>query len=354
MKKKIFAMGLVLVVLATVFACGCLEDYYTSLDTADAKLTEAMGYVYAWSELIDQERFDVADAKLDEAVTAISMAEASIDDAKYMGAPKEETDEYDAVIIYLKMWIHLGRSTNNIGKLMEEMDEKGYSEDLNQKLIAETDKMLINLESAEGVGLNLIEKYPTIASEFEVAKDLRDIKLMKEDCQDLKNVLLTTTYTVNTPTPIPEGYYEDTCRIPVDASLIDWLTGYEWEEAYERGGWDCSQMTAALEWYLENCRYKTVMEQGTGPGGGGHAWISIWLPKGTVLSEKGAYAPKGGYYIYEATGEYFVTDKNEGYGYKTEKQFDDIYAAWDYYKDVCLTNGKCGEEVFLDEYGWWE
>ena len=168
-----------------------------------------------------------------------------------------------------------------------------------------------------------------------------------------------TEVPISTPTPtptipIPEGYYEDECRQPVDVSLLEWLTTYEWANKYERGEWDCSQMTAALEWYLENCRYKTVMQQGTGPGGDGHAWISIWLPKGTELSEKGAYAPKDGYYIYEATGGYFVTDMNQWYGYKTEKQFDDIYAAWDCYKDICLTNGKCGEEAFLDEYGWWE
>jgi hypothetical protein len=155
--------------------------------------------------------------------------------------------------------------------------------------------------------------------------------------------------------PIPEGYYEDKCRIPVDVSLIDWLVTYKWADEYEVDGvWDCSQMTAALEWYLENCRYETVMKQGTGPGGGGHAWISIWLPKSTTLSKEGHTAPKDGYYIYEATGQYFVTDVNQWYGYKTEKQFDDIYAAWGYYKDACLTNGKCGEEVFLDEYGWWE
>ena len=213
MKKKVLVIGLVLVVLATVFACGCLEDYYTSLDTADAKLAEAAGYIYAWSELIDQERFDAADAKLDGAVTAISMAEANVDDAKDMGAPKEETNEYDAAILYLKRWIFIGRSTTNLCKLIEEMDEKGYSGDLNQKLIAETDKMLINLDTAEILGLNLIEKYPTIASELEVAKDIKDIKLLRKEYQDLKNMFLTvdepvevTKTTAPAPTPMPTRY----------------------------------------------------------------------------------------------------------------------------------------------------
>ncbi|MGB2726895.1 MAG: hypothetical protein WBD09_00260 [Halobacteriota archaeon] len=174
----------------------------------------------------------------------------------------------------------------------------------------------------------------------------------------------TNGYAVNTPIPtptptppIPSWYYDDDicdCQIPVDDSLIDWLTEYEWANKYERGEWDCSQMTAALEWHLENCGYKTVMKQGTGPGGGGHAWVLIWLPKGIVLSKEGHTAPKDGYYIYEATGRYFVTDPAKWYGYQDKHQFDDIYAAWDYYKDVCLSNGKCGEEAFLDEYGWWE
>ena len=356
MKKKILAIGLVLVVLATVFACGCLEDYYTNLDIADAKLTEAMGYFSASMDLADQERFDAADIRLDEAVTAISMAEANIDDAKAMGAPKEETDVYDAAIPYVKSWIAIVRSTNNIGKLLEEMDEKGDSKDIYQKWITETDNVLNNLDSAEKIGLDIMQKYPIIASELEVAQSLRDIKIIKADCQAMKKDLqYITGVPTQIPTPIPEWYYKDSkCQIPMDASLLEWLTEYEWANKYERGEWDCSQMTAALEWHLENCGFETVMKQGTGPSGGGHAWVSIWLRKGTVLSKEGHTAPKDGYYIYEATGRYFVTDPAKWHGYQAKHQFNDIYAAWDYYKDICLTNGKCGEEAFLDEYGWWE
>lgn len=186
MNKKILAIGLVLVVLATVFACGCLEDYYTSLDTADAKLTEAMGYVYASMDLSDQGRSDAADVRLDAAVTAISMAEASIVDAKAMGAPKEETDVYDAAILYVKSWIPIVRSINNIEKLMDEIDEKGDSKDIYQKLITETDNALNNLDSAEKIGRDIMQKYPTIASELEVAEGIQDIKIIKAYCQSMK------------------------------------------------------------------------------------------------------------------------------------------------------------------------
>ena len=221
--------------------------------------------------------------------------------------------------------------------------------------------MLTNLQNAEITGLKIMANHPTTASEFEVAKDIEDIRLLEKDYQDLKNVLLTTTYTVTTPTPIPMptyllGYYEGECQIPMDESLIDWLTEYEWANKYERGEWDCSQMTAALEWYLENCGFKTVMKQGTGPSGGGHAWVSIWLRKGTEIETPTGRmkTTKDGYYIYEATSRHFVTDPVKLYGYKANQHFDDIYAVWDYYQNVCLRSGKCGEEAFLDEYGWWE
>lgn len=331
---------------------------YTVIDTADAKLTEAMGYFSASMDLADQERFDAADAKLDEAVTAISMAEANIDDAKDMGAPKEETDEYDAYISYTKSWIPIVRSTNNIDKFLKELDEKGYSEEINQKMITETDKMLTNLQNAEITGLKIMGNYPTIASEFKIAKDIEDIRSLEKDYQDVKNVLLTTTYTVTTPTPtptipIPDWYYDSGCDIPVGTSLIEWLTEYEWANEYVRGNWDCSQMSAALEWHLENCGYDTLIQGGT-LRGGGHAWVLIWLPKGTEIETPTGRmrAPKEGYYLYEATSRYFPMDTSD---YVVTYTYRDIYDVWEIKKKACgIETGLCGEEHFLNEYGWWE
>ncbi len=85
------------------------------------------------------------------------MAEANIDDAKAMGAPKEETDFYYVYISYVKSWIPI-----------------------NQKMVTETDKMLTNLQNAKITGLKIMANYPTTASEFEVAKNIKNIRSLEK------------------------------------------------------------------------------------------------------------------------------------------------------------------------------
>lgn len=189
--KIILASFVALMLLG--FVIGLIDGgYHASLNTADAKLTEAFGYFSASMELADQERFNAADTRLDAAVTAISMAEVSIDDAKDMGAPKGATDPYDAGISYTKGYMSIVRSIINLGRLLKEVESKGYSESMKQRMITEVDKMLTGLDSIEGKGQTILEKYPAIAAELEIANDLKDIRSLKRDYQDLKKELLKT------------------------------------------------------------------------------------------------------------------------------------------------------------------
>jgi len=54
------------------------------------------------------------------------------------------------------------------------------------------------------------------------------------------------------------------------------LFGLEWLYPYEENVFDCSEMSAYLEWYLENLGWHTYIILGEAPFGGGyHAWLLV-------------------------------------------------------------------------------
>ena len=58
--------------------------------------------------------------------------------------------------------------------------------------------------------------------------------------------------------------------------LEDELTGLEWIKPYEEGVFDCSEMSAYLEWYLENEGWNAIIIAGDSPFGSGyHAWLLV-------------------------------------------------------------------------------
>jgi len=65
-------------------------------------------------------------------------------------------------------------------------------------------------------------------------------------------------------------------RYGVD-DLEEYLGRWQWVEgAYVAGQFDCSQMSAYLEWKLENEGYHTVIVAGEPPGGDGkHSWLLV-------------------------------------------------------------------------------
>jgi len=186
--NSIKVISVLLIMVVAFFSIGCVEDYSTSLENADKKLVESDGYINAAMDLLEQERFDAAQAKLDEAVTALSLAESNVDDAKDKGATKEETDPYDAGIEYIKSWIPIIRNSIELSKEMKEIEEKEYSEELINKFISQIDKTLNDLDEAENIGLDIIKKYPMIASELGVTNDIKDIKQIRAVYVDLKKM----------------------------------------------------------------------------------------------------------------------------------------------------------------------
>ena len=58
--------------------------------------------------------------------------------------------------------------------------------------------------------------------------------------------------------------------------LSDWLNKWKWIKPYQEGVFDCSEMSAYLEWKLENEGWHTKIIVGDSPfGSGRHAWLLV-------------------------------------------------------------------------------
>ena len=117
-------------------------------------------------------------------------------------------------------------------------------------------------------------------------------------------------------------------RYGVD-DLDEYLNRWEWiEGAYETGEFDCSEMSAYLEWRLENEGYNTVIVAKTTPGVfSEHAWL-------LVETSAGEYMPV------EATTYEIV--------YWGHPQFDD-YFVYDYEFETIQEALEYGPT----EFDWW-
>jgi len=99
------------------------------------------------------------------------------------------------------------------------------------------------------------------------------------------------------------------------------LAGRQWTRAYSENVFDCSEMSASLERYLENEGFHTIIVIGNSPDGSnkGHAWL-------LVEAERGTYMPV------EAT-QMAVVYWNSPYFnnyFKYERQFETIQQALSY------------------------
>ncbi len=84
-----------------------------------------------------------------------------------------------------------------------------------------------------------------------------------------------------------EFYYASLARQRFGVNDLDeYLDRWEWiEGSYVMGVFDCSEMSAYIEWRLENEGYHTYIVCGESPWGGGyHAWL-------LVETDEGAYMP---------------------------------------------------------------
>jgi hypothetical protein len=66
--------------------------------------------------------------------------------------------------------------------------------------------------------------------------------------------------------------------------LADEIYGYEWIDPYQEGVFDCSEMSAYLEWELENKGWHTLIIAGDSPfGSGRHAWLLVETSQGKYM-----------------------------------------------------------------------
>lgn len=68
-------------------------------------------------------------------------------------------------------------------------------------------------------------------------------------------------------------------------NLSDWLNRWKWIKPYQEGVFDCSEMSAYLEWKLENEGWHTKIIVGDSPSGSGrgHAWLLVETSVGKYM-----------------------------------------------------------------------
>jgi len=129
---------------------------------------------------------------------------------------------------------------------------------------------------------------------------------------------------------IPYWYYNSPCQQPEGATLQEWLGELPWYGELNLGGWDCSQISAYVEWLTENCGYETVFTCRLGtPTTYGHCWLTI---EGSP---------------YEATGLYWINydTADPGY-YAADMELKNIYEAWAHSGEHETWNS-------ASEWAWW-
>ena len=114
------------------------------------------------------------------------------------------------------------------------------------------------------------------------------------------------------------------------SDLEDCLNRWEWSEGtYRKGIFDCSEMSAYLEWKLENEGFHTRIISGSSPWGGKghHAWLLVETSQGRYMPVEATW-----YDIVKWDNPYF-----DNY-FKYDRKFETIQEALNYN---------------YDEYDWW-
>jgi len=73
-------------------------------------------------------------------------------------------------------------------------------------------------------------------------------------------------------------------------NLDDELAGLEWLHPYQENVFDCSEMSAYLEWHLENEGWHVKIVIGDSPSGSGyHAWLLVETSEGKYMPVESTY-----------------------------------------------------------------
>ena len=125
---------------------------------------------------------------------------------------------------------------------------------------------------------------------------------------------------------IPKDYYTYNGSRNIDLTLLEALIDdYKWKDEYEEGKWDCTEMSAYMEWFLESKGYHTIFGYDDG-----HMWILVDL--------------EDGYITIETTGRYLVWDDDDEE--ISEYEYYDCYQAEDIYELM-------RQDFTLSEVDWW-
>ncbi len=150
----------------------------------------------------------------------------------------------------------------------------------------------------------------------------------------------------NDELPPKSIYYFYRGRQVRDPELLEhYIEDYQWTRAYRENYWDCSEMSAYLEWFLENKGFHTIFcwdEE--------HMWLLVetddgWIPIGST--ERGLVWG-------EEEWVWELIWGGDGYhpDYYNSYHAEDIYELYE--GQLCVYNGKWVREYHpIDELDWW-
>lgn len=137
---------------------------------------------------------------------------------------------------------------------------------------------------------------------------------------------------------VPRGYYHSPSIIPADMSLEEWLSLASWGVEYEANAFDCSQMSAFLEWGISNAGYDVHLFTGYN-----HCWLSIKTEQGWVS--------------YDAVHlEWAFQDQSDARYYQPEAAYHNLHHVAKRYHDSAYASYYSMEYLrvaFEGEFVWW-
>lgn len=170
-------------------------------------------------------------------------------------------------------------------------------------LVTEKTNELLKVQSDLAIRetqLNAAGNYTNELNEILQLKD-REVELLKEHVELLEEYAEEAKFTFYYATRSEQRYGVD--------DLAEYLNRWEWiKGTYEAGEVDCSEMSAYLEWELENEGYHTVIVAKTTPGVlSDHAWLLVETSAGQYMPVE-ATTYEVVYWEHPNFDEYFVYD----------------------------------------------
>jgi len=155
--------------------------------------------------------------------------------------------------------------------------------------------------------------------------------------------LMPFLYLVSNDSTPPRSIYYLYVGKPVrDADLLEhYIEDYEWAMAYREDYWDCSEMSAYLEWFLENKGFHTIFcfdEE--------HMWLSVEMDDGWIAVEATGRGLVWGDEEWMWNTEGHQTDYYRSY---EAEDIYELYEGWTYEEDGKIVH----EYQPIEDLNWW-